>query len=481
MAQSKRGSEDFPATHVPFRKERLLETEIIEGLATRLFNNVYGINEQGVNVTTLDLPGTPEMIDGDIMSFLVRVLHVGDVESLGDPKSIEKINAALALGRRYLIEQQQFDEKMVPNPTIKNVVDIVALFRKTRMFGKDEKRSSRREMDIVMHCALLTAAFAAYEIEREGMQNMRERTEYVDRVMLKPKSGEEAPLFMPLFQKAEEYEDAKPGREVSVLGLPGVKGKLHSRAKRRLRAIGKMLRDPVASAEEALKDPIGFRLELPREQVAAAMVQIVPYLFKNLSAHEIEIEDRNMFPKGDPTFLDVESHIRKLVPAGSIKEIVQKPGQNQFRVFKVSAKIAVPKTPDTLNPILVPQKIEFQIVDIGNKNEAGLLNHNVYELSQTIAERTRLMGGIGSAQLRKMAEQVAAKGGPDADNVIKGLEDQGIIFRLPVTGKKYASVDVWRRWIKAGTLIPEKIAKLVEGRLPPEKQKAPVLPEDDGY
>jgi hypothetical protein len=363
---------------------------------------------------------------------------------------------------------------MVPSPVVKSVPDVLALVRGAMLFTTDEKRKGGHQPEqVAINCALLSTAFVYFDLEREGFQTLQAQTDYVVNFFQGKLTGPVAERHPQLFFNVPQREvdqESQAGTPLTIVAIPGT-ASLHARGKRRRRAAGKLMRDPGASEQTALKDAIGIRIELKRKSVASAMVQIAPYLTRYLGARNIEIEDRNMLSRGD--FDDMRTKLQGTLMTEFTLERVE--NDTGYRVLKISADVLVPADPQDPDPSArkIYRRMEFQIVDTENKNEAGFKNHHFYELAQTIEESTRLLGGISEARLRRLAVDVSAKGGPEPDAVIEELVRTGTIFKLPDTKQKYASVVQWARWLrvkdeKGHLLIPDGIRKMIEGRIPPE-------------
>lgn len=474
------------ATEVAYRYQRLQPErgfdKELKDLTVALFESRYGLrfaiprpggDQEEVEATLLDLPGISELDTNPtvertkVRAQLANILHLNE-RDLDAPETIEKLNRALREGYNYLVVHQRFEASLVPElKEIHSFDDVVTLMLSTKLYKPDEKRGSRRDAQIVMNCALLTAAFASFELDKKEMQALRGRAMHVESFFNGDIKANREPLFIP-----RNYQrSGAPGTQVGINGLIDVTGSLHMRDKNRFRAMGKMIRDPRASEDEALKDGIGFRLEVPRAHVGSAMFKTISYLINHLRAHDILVEDQNMFADNPHEWTDLQASLQPLYPNTYIQyKQSNRPGR--YRTVKVTAHIMVPRDPANPRSLLTAQRIEFQVVDVGNKNEAGLANHNVYELFQTfVEERTRLMGGISEVQLRRFAADIREKGAPKYESIRDGLIKDGVLFQLPDTSvKKFASVKIWRRWVKIQGLLPQSIRSKVAGKLPPLKK-----------
>lgn len=480
MSRKKRGGDNslpgisagFPYAAERLKPENGFDKELTD-LTVALFESRYGLrfevpdSYRSVDVTVLDLPGIPAPDQPNaaerlkLRRFLADMLNLEE-RDLDAPETLTKLNNALREGYNYLVSHQRFQPSLIPEvKELTSFEDLVTLMQSTKLYKPEDKRGSRRDALIVMNCALLTAAFASFELDKREMRMLRARTEYVESFFYGNASDRREALFIRMSHKN--------GPETAAVGIVGsnVTGSLNVRAKNRFRAMGKMIRDPKANAEEALKDGMGFRLEVPREHVGFALFNIISYLMNYLHADNVLVENQNMFSNNAHEWDDLKKKLKPLYHDHSI-EYREENRKGRYRVVKVSADIEVPQDPNYPRSLRTQQRIEFQVVDVGNKNEAGLANHNVYELIQTfVEERTRLMGGISEAQLRHFASEVPKKGGPAYESIRDGLIQDGIMFQLPDTSvTKFASVKIWRRWVAVPGLLPPSIQNKIKGKLP---------------
>lgn len=447
--------------HVPYPELYAPEAVTLE-LTKRILgtdkNADLPTSEQlGAMVSPIDLRRVPSRLnDEEILQAVARHLDVdkrlleADLkgeEQASQEKLLGNINIALEEGRNYLDNVLGI---RVPSAWISNPKDIIELIRKTSRYREENKKGLQQH---AAHCALVSVAFAVFELQKKESHTLTQEMRYVEETLTQPsEKNEGAPLFY------KHYAVDVPGSiNVTISGLKKqCQARVFMRDKSAESQITKYLMKPEASAEAALKDAIGVRVEVHKDRAEEVLERILNYIQENLDASNLKVEDRNFLGKRLEAFKDMKS--KQVANAENILVITDTSplSADSFRAVKIIGMIKVPRGGQNF----IDRPIEIQVVEPENKNMSGLSSHAVYELKKHITVMTRLFGGCNESWITGRAEKIQQTEGYPREfikNTLKGLQDVGFLMRMPKVPNKnvYAATDVYRRWLRVDGLVKD--------------------------
>lgn len=410
--------------------------------------------ERGGTVTPIDLRRTSvKLTDQEILGAVSTHLEVslGQEEAGGDTGNKEKleavfgnINIALSEANRYITNVLGL---RAPTAEVHSAEDVVKLIRKTSLYKEKERKGLETH---VGYCALISAAFAVFELQKEEAHTLAQELKYVEGCFFtQGASNDYHPLFFEPFEG-----DSGVGTAVVINGItPQCRASLITRDKKPESQITKFLMSPEATAAEALKDSIGLRLEVGKDRMEDVMERVLTYLHTNLEAIDIKIENRNMLD--DTQLMEFKkqrlSHLA-FADNVTVSNDANRRSADSYRVIKIRANIRIPPNVTSSREHMRP--IEIQLTDRDNRNERKLSSYPIYELKKYITVMTRLFGGCSEARLLRQLNKISNADGY-AESILKGLQDPkvGFLMRLPRTKGLYAATDVYRRWLEVDGLI----------------------------
>lgn len=453
-------------SHIPYP-----ELYAPEAVDLELTKQIMGVGEtpvstplrRGALVTPIDLRRTPNRLsDDEILEALAarlgvekRLLTDAINGARGDEreKVSESIRIALEKATHYL---KQTLGIRAPNVSFGETADLgknlVALVRETSRYRESYHKGLQNH---AAYCALVSVGLAVFELQKKEAHALAAEMAHVEAALTQP-TGTNA--GNPLFHKY--YAVSTPETlSVTIGGLsPQCRARVSMRDKSLESQITKYMLRPETTADSALKDVIGVRIEVRKDRVEEVLIRTLNYIQENLGATRMQIEDRNllgtkrldMFKKRKTEEI---AHAESVVITTDTSPL----SADSFRVTKIIAMIETLRgTP----PTPISRALEIQIVEPENKNESGLSSHAVYELKKHITVMTRLFGGCNERWLKERIEKIAEEGGYDhrfVHNTLKGLQDVGFLIEMPnVPNKKvYAATDVYRRWLRVDGLITD--------------------------
>ncbi len=420
--------------------------------------------QMGAPVTAIDLRRIPSRLtDNDILNAVS--LHLGiekdilDTDPVNGSRRAERdkvfhnINIALEEASNYI---KNVLGLRAPKASVVSTKDIINLVQETSRYRESYHKGLQTH---AAHCALVSVGLAVFELQKKEAHSLASEMAYVENVLTQPI---EANDMNPLFYKY--YAVSIPDfMSVTVNGItPQCRARLSMRDKSPESQITKYLMKPETSAEAALKDAIGLRIELRKERVEDVLVRVLNYIQEHLGASDIQVEDRNLL--GTKQLDDFRRRKSEEVSnANNILVVTDTSllSADSFRATKITAKIKTPRgTPSTL----IDRAIEIQFIEPENKNESGLSSHAVYELKKHITVMTRLFGGCSEQWLKQHAGRIADTEGYNSqfvNNTIQGLQDVGFLMRMPNVPNRavYAATDVYRRWLRVDGLITSPVIR----------------------
>lgn len=358
-------------------------------------------------------------------------------------KAFIDMNEALKEAKNYI--ERVLDIK-APSVTVSSKQDIVDLIRKTQRYGEPDRKGLETHAG---HCALISVALATFELQKkESHMLAREKRSLEDFLTVQSDANHQAPLF----DKHYAVDVVGPMR-VSLKGSPPLEISLSMRDKDSDSQITKYLMKPESTAEEALKDAIGIRLEVENKQIEDVLIRVASYLQDELGATELQLENKKIFDSRrynefrerlrsedipDPARIETTSDANPL-------------SADTFRVVKILGDIKVPGTNKT-------RSVEIQVVEPENKNEKKLSSHAIYDMKKKITVMTRLFGGCSETWLKAQLGKISTTDGY-SKKIIEGLQDVGFIIPLPGAKKVYGAISVYDRWLRVRGLIEDPVVR----------------------
>ena len=406
----------------------------------------------GVNITLLDtfrLSAEP----ADIIRARLGV----SAEAYEDPASeetaqaLERVNQALEDAHAYLTGYLglQMPASLKKPARVASLAELETLLKKTALFGPD---SQNKLAEHAAFCDYLSVALATYELQKTESLALEDQIRFVEDVFTRrSEENGQRPLFVPVSAGATEG-----ARVFKVEGIPDCRVTVSFRGKSATSQITKFLMKPEASAREAQKDAIGVRVEAPRHRITEVMHAVLPFLVEHFEASKIAIENANAVPALGMVEFEEELSTGKAADVASVAASDTNPrSDRRFETLKAVIDLRVPEGGIAGNMTL-PRMMEFQIFPDDHRNEAGLKNHNVYELKKKIDVMTRLHGGCKGSWLEKQARQIPQVGGPKWEKIRDELLASGKLIKLPGKRDMYGSADVYARLLDA-ELLPQAL------------------------
>lgn len=430
----------------------------------------------GAPITSIDLRRTPRRLKDDEVLNTIST-HLGVEKDIFDinfdngagkterDKVFHNINVALEEAEHYLtnVLGLRVPEFRTQKTWITGPRDIIELVRKTSRYSETDRKGLQAH---AAYCALVSVAIAVFELQKKEAHSLASEMKYVEDIFTQPI---EKNAMEPLFYKYFAVSDPGP---ISAV-VSGLKSQCRVRFSMRDKSpesqITKYLMKPEASAEAALKDAMGLRIEVEKkERIEDVLARTLNYIQKHFGASDITVEDRNLL--GPKRLEDFRKRKFKEIEKGDKIPVLTDTSPltaDSFRAIKITAKIKILRDAASV----IERPLEIQFVEPENKNESGLASHAVYELKKHITVMTRLFGGCSEKWLKQHAMQIAKTEGYSdqfVNNTIQGLKKTGFLMEMPdVPNKKvYAAVDVYRRWLRVDGLITDpKIRRSVLHKL----------------
>ncbi len=445
-------------SHIPYPE--LYAPEAVDFELTKEILGVADDSPRPSYVTAIDLRRTPRRLtDDEILKAVSRHLGVAKDIFNADPKNniqeaerekvFFKINTALEEANKYI---ENVLELRAPHVRVGSTKDVINLVRQTSRYSETYHKGLETH---AAYCALVSVGLAVFELQKKEAHSLASEMAYVESIFTQPiEANAMNPLFYTYY--AGSVSDST---SVTVNGIiPQCRARLSMRDKSPESQITKYLMKPETSAETALKDAIGLRVELKKDRVDEVLVRVLNYIQEHLRAFDIQVEDRNLLgTKGLDDFKKRKSKEVSNAKKIAVETDTSPLSADSFHAIKITARIKIPRN---ASPALIDRPIEIQFVEPENKNESGLSSHAVYELKKHITVMTRLFGGCSERWLKLRAEQIAKAEGYNRQfvhNTIQGLQDVGFLMRMPNVPHKtiYAATDVYRRWLRVDGLITD--------------------------
>ena len=445
------GKKETILPHIPY-PELYAPRAVSYQLIADILGSPDPIEKNGAIATSLDLHRTPKnLTDQDILNAVST--HLGfslgtlsgqaSVEDEGEfQKRLEDINISLEEAKGYI---ERVLGLKAPSAAVHSKSDIVDLIRKTARYGEPDRKGLETHAS---YCALVSVAVAVFELHKKEAHMLKSERTALEQFLTEPNEGN---AFSALFTKHFAVDIAAP-TTVTVNGIsPQCQARISMRDKESDSQITKYLTSPRSSAEEALKDGMGIRLEIDNERIEDVLIRVTSYLMEALSASHVELKEKGLFtPDRLEEFV---ARAAENIPHNEQIKILQDKNPmsaDSFRVVKIFSTVKIPGK-DTL------RSLEIQVVEPGNKNEKKLASHAVYEVKKKIIVMTRLFGGCSEAWLKKELGKISQSEGY-ADKIIRGLKDDpkvAFLIQLPGTRKIYGAAAVYERWMSVEGLIED--------------------------
>jgi hypothetical protein len=414
--------------------------------------------------TVIDLRSLPrDASDPKILEWTAKWLKVSlsELRANGSTERSQelyrKLNQSLLMAADYmrgtLRLARQLDHMFRDGmpPVLNSSDDLIALLRKTVHFEEEKTGLSTH----ALYCAFVSVAIAAFDGIEHGVENLIGEAQYVEREFTRTADDHE-PLF--------GVYDVGGGNERKFSNMYGgvpVRGSFEVRGKSLSSFFTKWLSRPETSSETALKDGIGVRLTVRREDVLEASMSLVTFLQEQFGAYDFKFENDNLFDQkveGDPEGEDREfEHLQKALMGqfdfSDSQFSRNKPSASssgRFQAFKIVGTLEVPSGGKG-GAATESRRFEVQIVLPYNKNERKSLSHSVYDVVRKVSVMTRILGSCEESLYEEYVEEAARQSGMDVatihDALVNGRNGRLIVHKGKTrrTGTRYVVASQYAR------------------------------------
>lgn len=386
------------------------------------------------NPTVIDLRSLPsDANDTKILEWTAKWLKVGlsDLKAEGatdrSKELYKKLNQSLLMAADYMRGTlrlgRQLDH-MFPDgayPILRTSNDLTTLLRKTIHFEQDKTGLSSH----ALYCGFVSVAIAAFDGIEHDVENLIGEARYLENEFTRTADDHE-PLFA--------VYDVGGGNERKFSNMYGgvsVRGTFEVRGKSLSSFFTKWLSRPETSSETALKDGIGLRLTVRKEDMLDATSSLVTFLQEKFGAYDFRFENDNLFDQkaeGDVDGEDQEFERLQKSLIGHFDFSDSQFSRNQpsasssgrFQAFKIVGTLEVPPGGREGN---APEsrRFEVQIVLPYNKNERKGLSHSVYDVVRKVSVMTRLFGACEESIYQEYVQEAARQSGMDVATIQDAL------------------------------------------------------------
>lgn len=413
-----------------------------------------GINIDGENITPIDFFATnPGLSNVEICEAIEGYLGIESLEN-----KIEMVNQSLKKAKVYIEDYLHMGlPKEIKNlKEVESIADIIKIFKKTAAVKNGDGIGLSPA-----YCALISVAVAVFELQKKEMSGLMKESEYLYKTLFDVDVNTEIKSFHYLkkeksgYDKVAVYDDIK----YKVLICSS-----YFRGKNEDSLISKFINKPEATAEEAAKDGIGFKLEVKSIEDVKSIIPVIARYFKDHFEAEnfifentglLDFDEINEIKLGESEQLS--DHKSESI---CIKEDYNAYSNKNFKAFKINGQLTVPMKGD-VNGMKMRRQFEIQIVLANNDNETGFSNHIIYEAAKKLSVVTRLAGSFTEDYLEIICNEASEESGISAEKIRKYMKDN---FLIEIDGngsniKKYASKKNVKRFLTAGIFAEDYIKK----------------------
>ena len=435
-------------------------------LFMRLLYSKGGIKEGRKAATVVDLRTLAGGLQDDQIISAAATQLGTDIQGLkvreGDDahnKEVEKlykrINNALDRSKQFIREELKLplpDE--IVNTRVHTPQELLSLLKKTTAFKQGKGGLDRH----LAYCALIKGALAALELETRYASELEKEAEYLEDIITtqRPENSNTPLVITKPYHRDEKIEGTLSSIE------PPCDVSFETRDKTWQSIMRKFMSKPDSSAAEAYKDEIAFRFRLDGRRMGT-VARVLGFFKRNFEARAAMITNKGAI--GQEEFSQLFSKLKTTRGNRGLKE---DPASNPksargFSVLQVTGSMRVPPGGN-----LAIQKrywrersFEIQFVDEARKPLTGLASDAVYALKKDVAIATRLFGGFEEEWFLQHAIPASLDDtytNMKPPEILRGLVEQGYLFKKPGTRNKYAATSVWDNWLKIrGLIVPEDI------------------------
>lgn len=404
--------------------------------------------------TIVDFHGLPpNSTEEDFALWIKRELGV-DLKSLqeGDRKEsrhqFHLIDQAYKMGKDFLKETLKYSDKEldIGPRSIASQRDIFDLLGKTIQAGGVSGLSRA-----VLYCRIAKATVVAYEALKNDVKLVQDMTKDFESSVVSSYSDTKEPSPLVLMR------ESNGGKKHFFAAWDGrMKGTLDSRSKRLESFMLRFLTRPDSSAESASKDGIGVTITLARNQAAELLPVLCRWLVVSRGVNFLNIENKALLSE-DQVEVIQEALSDLISPNNFNFENKKAEKTNSASVGNFQA-VAITGKPSTSSKI----GFEILLVDPDNKNNKGILDHNIYDVSKRVNARTRLDGGCPENVFEQLVEEASKKSGLSPKTIrealLEGSKAEGVEPSVAKVKKKngngsgffYVAIPVYTRWRKFG-------------------------------
>lgn len=461
--------EHFAHDPVPTAISELFTEEgVNSGFHEALLKSPQGINREGKNLTVIDLFRSPNLSDAELLDMVA--LHTGlslrTTDAVEQKKIFSMFNRALQKSSGYMVNTLRYHaiSNRILTTHIQSVQDIIALLRNTMTFTSDDRGT------LVPHagyCALVLGALGALELEKAATIELQSATQYIYKEFSDVTKNNGHPLFSAFSQTDTETKDIP----IVVQGVEGSRSILSMRGKSDESLLTKFLSDPKSTAERALEDGIGFRIEIPEKphQYGIDIVNaITRYIGSRDDVSDLTLKNTAFFNSGE--FSTIQQELGQEGLDFSVSSDRNPKSAESIKQFRIRGTMEVP-VGGIVGSATQPRRFEIQIVRKGKSgHNEGLGHHDVYDVLKRVTIMTRFFGACSREWLMSellRTEPIQKSNNPKEEAeyyVTQLLQDK--LVKIPQLKERrvvrYASRDVYERWCVSGH-INESLCRAVLG------------------
>jgi hypothetical protein len=436
--------------------------------------------------TPVDLHGLePGLTDDQLLVWIGKGtdIHEEILRDGNSPESREaykKLNEAYQDAKFFLKTTLKYEpgEIQVTHPgKLEKAEDLIALLRNI----KSIKGETGGLDQSIKYCRLIKTSLAVFETKKHDAELLEGITEHFEKSLISP-DGKNTPL------RSMGYKDEGIQFMVSDPQDPEggvIDAVLFSRSKKFAGTVLRYLNRPESNAKIALRDGIGVRIIIDKDQAMKLIPVLLQWLTSKMGVINPEIENSSyLAPKQMNT---LTQQLSEKFPDGGFSFVADHPDATSSGNFKVLKLKGIMNFSDKDASIVLENHehkgagakhlteisaharvFEIQFVVSGNKNEEDEGNHYVYDAKKFVTARTRLDGWCPKKALEAFVEEAAQKSGISSAKIKHFLlgGDKAPIVEIEKNGRlSYVAFSTYERWKRLGHISNEHFAEIEAARI----------------
>jgi len=387
--------------------------------------------------TPFDFQGlNPDSKEKDFLRWIEKEMGIKPEIILADGNSPESIqtyrllNYAYQRARNFLRDTLKYSEKEIFKDievkSISSKEDIFNLFKRVKLIA--DKGGLNQS---IKYCRIVKATLATYETLRNDSKLLKKITEDFEKSLVSSPEEDSNTTDTP-FVFSGKYNAV--GKGFYTTENSEIEGTINSRDKGEKDVVIKYIISAGANAESALKDGIGSRITIEKNQAVEMLPILLERLTKEMKVTNIKIENKSFF-----SAQQIKKLPKNLNILGDDKSNPLTGGK--FEALFIRGK---------LHSSSHGGQFEIQLVDPDNKNEVDDMDHDTYCVKKFVTARTRLDGGCPQDVFEEFVKDAHIKSGISIKKIkhdLLDVPDAAIFKKIKKNGKYvYFSHAIYKRW-----------------------------------